>query len=76
MTLSRVQDQLRAALNYRIQRRTMSVKLLSAQTGIGSPHLCNFLHGRRHLSLDTMDKILHALGLAVELLPIQKITGA
>jgi transcriptional regulator with XRE-family HTH domain len=72
MTLHRAHEQLRGALNYRIQRHTMSVKLLSAVTGIGQPHLCNFLHGRRSLSLESMDKVLHALGLTVELLPVRK----
>jgi hypothetical protein len=72
MSLARIQQHQREALNYRIQRGTMSIKLLSVKTGLSQSHLCLFLHGRKRLSLDAMDKVLVAQGLAVEVLPIQK----
>ena len=72
VSLARIQQHQREALNYRIQRGTMSIKLLSVKTGLSQSHLCLFLHGRKRLSLDAMDKVLAAQGLAVEVLPIQK----
>ncbi len=72
MSLARIQQHQREALNYRIQRGTMSVKLLSAKTGLSPSHLSLFIHGHKRLSLDAMDKVLVAQGLAVEVLPLQK----
>lgn len=72
MSLARIQQHQREALNYRIQRGTMSVKLLSAKTGLSPSHLSLFIHGHKHLSLNAMDKVLVAQGLTVEVLPIQK----
>jgi len=76
MNLARIQQHQREALNYRIQRGTMSIKLLSVKTGISQSHLCLFLHGRKRLSLDAMDKVLVAQGLAVEVLPIRDAATA
>lgn len=48
----------------------MSVSLLARQTGFGPSHLSNFLHVKRQLSLDAMDRILAALHMAADdLLP-------
>ena len=69
MKLIRAQAQLASALNYRIQRGTMSCKLLSTKTGLGQSHVSNFLHSKRGLSLESMDRILTALELQVELVP-------
>jgi transcriptional regulator with XRE-family HTH domain len=57
----------------RIQRGTLSVSLLARQTGFGQSHLSNYLHGRRQLSLDAIDRILAAQHLtAVDLLPSEQ----
>lgn len=72
MSLSHIQEQLRAVMNHRIQNGTMTIKLLSAKTGLKPSHLCNFLHGYRRLSLDSMSLVMEAQGLTVELLPIQR----
>jgi hypothetical protein len=72
MSLRSIQQHQREALNYRIQRGTMSVKLLSAKTGLSQPHLSLFLHGHKRLSIDAMDKVLVAQGLAVEVLPARR----
>ena len=70
MNLTQMHDRLRAELLRRIQRGTLSVSLLARQTGFGQAHLSNFLHSRRHLSLEAMDRILAAQRLAVaDLLP-------
>lgn len=55
-----MQERLRVELLRRIERGTLSVSLLARQTGYGQPHLSNFLHGRRQLSLDAVDRILEA----------------
>ena len=63
-------DRLRQELLRRIQRGTLSVSLLARQTGFGQAHLSNFLHRRRQLSLQGIDRILSALHLsAADLLP-------
>jgi transcriptional regulator with XRE-family HTH domain len=72
MSLAHTHEQLRSALNYRIQHGTMSGKLLAAQTGIGQSHLSNFLHKKRKLSIDSMDAVMRALKLDVELLPLAR----
>ena len=63
-------ERLRLELLRRIQRGTLSVSLLARQTGFGQAHLSNFLHCRRQLSLDAIDRILSAQQLEIsDLLP-------
>ncbi len=70
MNFTQMHERLRLELLRRIQRGTLSVSLLARQTGFGQPHLSNFLHGRRQLSLDAMDRILASQHMAVgDLLP-------
>jgi transcriptional regulator with XRE-family HTH domain len=76
MNFSRLQERVRLELLRRIKRGTLSVSLLARQTGMGQPHISNFLHGRRQLSLKTLDKILAAQRLAVEdLMPAGQESG-
>jgi transcriptional regulator with XRE-family HTH domain len=71
MNFSQMHEQLRRELLRRIQRGTLSVSLLARQTGFGAPHLSNFLHARRQLSIDAIDRILAAQRLTVaDLLPV------
>lgn len=71
MNLVQIHERLRLEMLRRIQRGTLSVSLLARQTGFGQPHLSNFLHGRRQLSLAGMDRILAAQRLAAaDLLPV------
>jgi transcriptional regulator with XRE-family HTH domain len=65
MNFSQMHDRLRLELLRRIQRGTLSVSLLARQTGFGQAHLSNFLHSRRQLSLEAMDRILTAQHLTV-----------
>ncbi|MGD0737859.1 MAG: helix-turn-helix transcriptional regulator [Terracidiphilus sp.] len=68
-------ERLRLELLRRIQRGTLSVSFLARQSGFGQAHLSNFLHGRRQLSLDAMDRILAAQRLkADDLLPVLRQT--
>ncbi len=70
MTFSQIHERLRLELTRRIQRGTLSVSLLSRQTGLGMPHLSNFLRGRRQLSWAAMDRILTVQRMSVaDLLP-------
>lgn len=70
MNFTQMHERLRQGLLRRVQRGTVSVSLLARQTGIGQAHLSNFLHGRRQLSLQAMDRILTAQHLSTDdLLP-------
>jgi hypothetical protein len=71
MNFTQIHERLRLELLRRIQRGTLSVSLLARQTGFGQPHLSNFLHSRRQLSLEAMDRILATQHLTVaDLLPV------
>lgn len=71
MNFTQVHEKLRLEMLRRIERGTLSVSLLARQTGLGQPHLSNFLRGRRRLSLEAMDRILAAQRLsAADLLPV------
>jgi hypothetical protein len=71
MNFTQMHDRLRLELLRRIQRGTVSVSLLARQTGFGQSHLSNFLHNRRQLSLEAMDRILTAQHMtAGDLVPV------
>jgi hypothetical protein len=65
MNFTQLHERLRLELLRRIQRGTLSVSLLARQTKYGQSHLSNFLHNRRQLSLEALDRILAAQHLAV-----------
>ena len=70
MNFTQMHERLRLELLRRVQRGTLSVSLLARQTGFGQAHLSNFLHSRRQLSLEAMDRILAAQHMtAGDLLP-------
>lgn len=70
MNFSQMHERLRLELLRRIQRGTLSVSLLARQTGFGQAHLSNFLHRKRQLSLQGLDRVLAAQQLmVVDLLP-------
>ncbi|MFP5206904.1 MAG: hypothetical protein ACLGP3_00760 [Acidobacteriota bacterium] len=58
MNFTQMHERLRQELLRRIQRGSLTVSLLSRQTGYAPAHLSNFVHGRRQLSLEAMDRIL------------------
>ncbi len=75
MNFTQLQERLRVELLRRIERGTLSVSLLARQTGLGQPHVSNFLHARRGLSLRTLDRILAAQRLTTEdLMPAPRET--
>ena len=70
MNFTQMHERLRVELLRRIQRGTLSVSLLARQTGFGQSHLSNFLHNRRQLSLEAIDRMLAAQHMeARDLLP-------
>jgi hypothetical protein len=70
MNFTQMHERFRLELLRRIQRGTLSVSLLARQTGFGQSHLSNFLHSRRQLSLEALDRVLVAQHLtAADLLP-------
>jgi hypothetical protein len=70
MNFTQMHEHLRLELLRRIQRGTVSVTLLARQTGLGQSHLSNFLHSRRQLSLEAIDRVLAAQHMAAgDLLP-------
>src|SRR5258708_17700432 len=60
MNFTQMHERLRLDLLRRIQRGTLSVSLLARQTGFRQSHRSNFLHCRRQLSLEGMDRVLAA----------------
>ena len=76
MNFTQMHERLRIELLRRIQRGTLSVSLLSRQTGFGQAHLSNFLHSRRQLSLAALDRVLAVQHLTVaDLLPVLQHFG-
>jgi hypothetical protein len=75
MNFSQMHERLRLELLRRIKRGTASVSLLARQTGFGQSHLSNFLHSRRQLSLEAMDRLLAAQHIAADdlMLATQKL---
>lgn len=70
MNFTQMHERLRLELLRRIERGTVTVSLLARQTGFGQSHLSNFLHSRRQLSLEAVDRILSAQRMAAsDLLP-------
>lgn len=66
MNLTQMHERLRTELLRRIQRGSLSISLLSRQTGLGKSHLSNFLHSRRRLSLEGIDRMLAAQHMSAE----------
>ena len=66
MNFTQMHERLRLELRRRINRGTLSVSLLARQTGLGQAHLSNFLHSRRQLSLQALDRVMAAQHLAAD----------
>ncbi len=60
-----LQDQLRAHIRARIGRKELTGSGLARTAGFPQGHLSNFLNSRRGLSLESMDRLLLALGIGV-----------
>lgn len=76
MNFTQMHDRLRMELLRRIQRGSLSVSLLARQTGLAQGHVSNFLHGKRKLSLATIDRLLQAQHLAAaDLISPQRVSS-
>ncbi|HEY1896665.1 MAG TPA: hypothetical protein VGG62_10355 [Terracidiphilus sp.] len=76
MNFLQMHERLRLELLRRIQRGTLSISLLARQTGFGQSHISNFLRSRRQLSLEALDRVLHAQHMtAGDLLPVKYTRG-
>jgi transcriptional regulator with XRE-family HTH domain len=65
MTFLTLQDQLREHIRARIRRRELTGSGLARAAGFPQGHLSNFLNLRRGLSLESMDRLLDALGIGL-----------
>ena len=52
-------------LRRRLEREVMTASLLARKTGLRQPHISNFVHSKRRLSLQALDRVLAALELSV-----------
>jgi hypothetical protein len=66
MNFTQMHERLRVELLRRIHRGALSISLLARQTGFGQSHLSNFLHARRQLSLEGIDRMLTAQYMTAE----------
>jgi len=74
MNFSQLHEQLRLELLRRIERGMLSGTLLARQTGLQPAHISNFLHCKRRLSLDALDRVLSAQSITLEELLAQAST--
>jgi len=73
VNFSHLQERVRLEILRRIERGTLSVSLLARKSKLGQGHISNFLHGRRQVSMGTLDKIMDSQQLTIEdLLPAQR----
>lgn len=65
MTIQELQDELRSQVRARIGRGELTGSGLAQDAGFPQGHLSNFLNSRRGLSVQSMDRLLEALGIGV-----------
>jgi hypothetical protein len=66
MKFLELHERLRLETWRRIDQGILSSSLLARQTGLAQAHISNFLHRRRRLSLDALDRVLLAEALTLE----------
>jgi len=75
LNLRQTQEQTRILFERAIQRGSMTNKLLAEKTKIAPTHICNFRHARRRLSVEALSRVITALGLELEIVPIRRPTS-
>ena len=65
MDFSGLQDNLRQLLRQRIRDGQLSGLQLARQAGFQQPHISNFMHCKRGLSLDALDRVLGVLHISI-----------
>ena len=63
MDFRELQQQLISFLQAKVRSGELTERALARSTGVSQPHIHNVLKGKRSLSLETADAILHGLGL-------------
>jgi len=71
MTISELQCATRNIALRQIESGKVTVKLLAKKAAMSPPSISNFVHGKRNVSLPGLSRILTALDLGAELLPLQ-----
>ena len=72
MNFSQLHERLRNKISHRINRGVLDGSTLATQAKLKPSHISNFLHRRRRLSLDALDRVLEALSLTIyDLMPAQ-----
>lgn len=66
MNFSQLHERLRLEIWRRIDRGMLTSSLLARQTGLRPSHISNFLHKKRRLSLDALDRVLSSQLLAAD----------
>ncbi|MGC2639173.1 MAG: hypothetical protein WA294_18450 [Acidobacteriaceae bacterium] len=72
MKFEELHERLRLETWRRIDRGVLSSTLLASKSRLAQAHISNFLHRRRRLSLDALDRVLMAQDLKVEDLTISR----
>ena len=75
MTIQDLQDELRSQVRARIGRGELTGSELAQDAGFPQGHLSNFLNARRGLSVQSMDRLLEALGIGVRDLVADEARG-
>lgn len=75
MDMNTLRENLRRHLLARIERGELTGLALAERAGFRQAHISNFLNRKRGLSIEGMDRILHALNLSVmDLLPATELS--
>src|ERR1700761_569252 len=72
MKFEELHERLRLETWRRIDRGVLSSTLLASKSHLAQAHISNFLHRRRRLSLDALDRVLKAQDLRIEDLTISR----
>jgi plasmid maintenance system antidote protein VapI len=77
MNFQDLHEEVRAAVQRRIDRGYLTGTMLARQAGFQQAHISNFLNKKRALSMDALDRVLAAQGMSVdELLPLDLSASA
>lgn len=66
MTLTQMHERLREELQNRLDKGHASVSSIARKTNYGQSHISGFLHSKRRLSLEAVDRVLQALDMQAE----------
>ncbi|MCL2660692.1 MAG: helix-turn-helix transcriptional regulator [Acidobacteriaceae bacterium] len=76
MNFQDLRELLRVELLRRMKEGTLTGSRLAGQTGFQQAHISNFLHRKRSLSLEGLDRVLDAQGLSIDQLIPMEMEGS